>query len=187
MPTSTARDPGGYWSRSPTPWSELRSNRPSPSLVGSIGSCETSRAAFAVTTGRCLVLAPFETSSSSPPTLRRGRWPESFARALTAWWQNVPAVVRQRLHERGFRQRALSPELSRPAHPRAARRPPQPIATSWPSATICSGEQAEVSAEQSVIFGVAPDAEPDETVINLDRKGAVPAPYPPPTRGLRSS
>ena len=45
-------------------------------------------------------------------------------------------------------------------------------------ATICSGEQAEVSAEQSVIFGVAPDPEPDETVINLDRKGAVPAPYP---------
>ena len=37
------------------------------------------------------------------------------------------------MHQRGFRQRALSPGLSRPAHPRAARRPPQPIATSWPA------------------------------------------------------
>jgi len=36
-----------------------RFKRPSTSLVGSIVSCEISRAAFAVTTGRCLVLAPF--------------------------------------------------------------------------------------------------------------------------------
>ncbi len=34
------------------------------------------------------------------------------------------------------------------------------------------------SAEQSVVVGVGADPEPDETVINLDREGAVTAPYP---------
>jgi len=53
-----------------------------------------------------------------------------------------------------------------------------PIATSWPSATLCSGERAEVSAEQSVVFGVAPDPEPDEPVVHLDGQGAVAAAYP---------
>src|SRR5437870_13799805 len=48
-----------------------------------------------------------------------------------------------------------------------------PIATSWPSAMLCSGERAEVSAEQSVVFGVAPDPEPDEPVVHLDGQGAV--------------
>jgi hypothetical protein len=29
------------------------------------------------------------------------------------------------------------------------------------------------SVEQSVVFGVAPDPEPDEAILNLDSKGAV--------------
>src|SRR2546426_11182848 len=66
-------------------------------------------------------------------------WQFNDTAALTAWRRYVTAVVRQRLHQRGFRQRARSPGLSRPAHPSAARRPPQPIATSWTRSTICSG------------------------------------------------
>jgi len=35
-----------------------------------------------------------------------------------------------------------------------------------------------ISAEQPIVFGVAPDPEPDESVVDLDRERAVAAPYP---------